>query len=88
MTVATAQQLQAFLARPWARLRALKDRHTAARIADGGADEAFRIAALLRAHAMTMGAVESDAARRADLRAAVRLRELLDRAGRRPRSTR
>lgn len=86
--VPTAPQLQAFLARPWARLRALKDRHHSERIAASGADEAFRIAALLRAHATTMGAIESDTARRADLLAAVSLRKLLDRAGRRPRSAR
>jgi hypothetical protein len=84
----TREQLEAFLGRPWDRLRALKDRHHAAAIAAGGADEAFRVAGLLRAHADAMGAIETDAARRDDLRAAVRLRKLLDRVSRRTRSAR
>ncbi|HEX2685716.1 MAG TPA: hypothetical protein VHN14_03820 [Kofleriaceae bacterium] len=81
----TAQQLRAFLDRPWARLRAAKDRYTAAMIARDGADRAFQLAALLREYAVVMGAHPSPAERRADLDAAVALRRKLDRAGRRSR---
>jgi hypothetical protein len=84
----TVQQLRAFLGRPWTRLRAAKDRHTAAVIARDGADRAFQLAALLRDHAVAMGAHSSPAERRADLDAAVALRRKLDRAGRRPRRAR
>lgn len=84
----TAQQLRAFLERPWARLRAAKDRQTAALIAREGADRAFQLAALLRDHAVAMGAHPSPAERRADLDAAVALRRKLNRAGRRPRRAR
>jgi hypothetical protein len=84
----TARQLRAFLERPWTRLRAAKDRHTAAVIARDGADRAFQLAALLRDHAVAMGAHASPAERRADLDAAVALRRKLDRAGRRPRRAR
>jgi hypothetical protein len=79
----TREQLDAFLARPWARLRVLKDRHHAVAIAAAGADEAFRIAGLLRAHALAMGAVPNRTHQRADLAALVRLKKRLDRASRR-----
>jgi hypothetical protein len=81
--MATRDQLLAFLQRPWHRLRVLKDRHHARVIAKRGADAAFHIAGLLRAHARAMGAAPPDAERRDDLATAVRLRKLLDRAGRR-----
>jgi hypothetical protein len=86
--VTTAAQLEAFLRRPWSRLRVLKDRHHAERTAIGGPDEAFRVAELLRGHARAMGAVETAAARRADLEAAISLRKKLDRASRRLRRAR
>jgi hypothetical protein len=82
------QQLRRVLDRPWARLRAAKDRHTESVIAAEGADRAFALAALLSAHASAMGAGPGDADRRADLDAAVMLRRKLDRAGRRPRRAR
>ena len=81
--VATREQLRAFRDRPWARLRELKDRHTATMIDREGADAAFRLAAILSEHARTMGAVPGAAARSADLAAAVELRRKLDRASRR-----
>jgi len=84
----TRAQLETFLARPWARLRALKDRHHAVVVAAEGADAAFRVAAQLRAHAQAMGADDTPAARREDLAAAVRLRKLLDRVSRRTRRAR
>lgn len=84
----SAQQLRAFLDRPWARLRAAKDRHTASVIAREGEDRAFELAAVLRAHAIAMGAGPSAADRRADLEAAVTLRRKLDGARRRPRRAR
>ena len=86
--VVTAQQLRGFLDRPWARLRVGKDRHTAATIAREGSDRAFQLAEILRTHAVAMGALASDAERRADLEAAVTLRRKLDRARRRPRRPR
>ena len=76
--------LEAFLGRPWDRLRRMKDRHHAV----AGVDESFRLAALLRAHAQQMGGIETPEARRLDLAAAVELRRKLDRAGRRPRRAR
>ena len=86
--MATAEQLREFLARPWARLRIEKDRHTALVIAREGTARAFALAELLRAHALAMGADVSPADRAADLDAAVALRRKLDRAGRRPRRAR
>ncbi|MBL9101833.1 MAG: hypothetical protein JNL82_12795 [Myxococcales bacterium] len=80
----TREELRAFLARPWDRLRVLKDQHNAATIEREGVEAAFRLAASLRAHAKAMGAEPSPADREADLAAAVRLRRLLDRGGRRP----
>lgn len=77
------EQLRRFLARPWARLRQVKDRHTLALVEREGADAAFRLAELLRAHARAMGAEQSRAERDADLVAVVRLKELLERASRR-----
>ena len=84
----TPQQLRAFLDRPWAKLRAAKDRHTAAVIARDGTARAFQLAGILHDHAVAMDALPSPAARRADLDAAVAMRRKLDRAGRRPRRTR
>ncbi|HVV82535.1 MAG TPA: hypothetical protein VHE35_05620 [Kofleriaceae bacterium] len=84
----TAAQLRAFLERPWSRLRAEKDRHTAAVVARDGADRAFAIAEALRRHAAAMGAIPTEADRRADLEAAVDLRRKLARAGRRLRRAR
>lgn len=81
--MATREQLRAFLDRPWARLRELKDRHTAAMIDRDGAGAAFRLAGILSDHARNMGAVSSEAARRDDLAAAVELRRKLDLASRR-----
>lgn len=86
--MATAAQIRAFLDRPWARLRAEKDRHLAARIAEKGADEAFRLAASLIEHARAMGAVQTLEDERADLDSAIRLRKVLDRARGRSRRTR
>jgi hypothetical protein len=86
--VATRAQIQAYLDRPWHRLRVEKDRYLAARIAEMGTDEAFRMAGELNAHARAMGARLSAADRQADLDAAVKLRRILDRAGRRSRRTR
>jgi hypothetical protein len=86
--VATREQVRAFLDRPWHRLRRAKDRYLAARVAEMGADEAFRMAAELNAHARAMGAQWSAADREADLDAAVTLRRILDRAGQRSRRTR
>lgn len=86
--MATPEQLRAFLARPWARLRELKDRHVAEAIAEEGADLAFELAERLRAHAEAMDARPSEIDRAADLATAVRLRRLLDRAGRRSRRAR
>jgi hypothetical protein len=83
----TREQLRAFLDRPWGRLRALKDRHVAGVVAEGGADAAFRLAAALAERAEEAGACQNEEDRAEDLAAAVRLRRLLDRAGRRrPRS--
>ena len=84
----TPQQLRAFLARPWAKLRAAKDQHTAAVVARDGTGRAFQLAELLSDHALTMGAFQSAAERRADLAAAVEIRRKLDRASRRSRRTR
>lgn len=72
----TREQLEQFLARPWDRLRALKDRHHAS----SGPEESFRIAEMLREHARAMGAHQDEQARVDDLLAAVRLKRLLDRA--------
>ena len=79
----TRAQLRAFLDRPWDRLRALKDRHNAETIAREGADAAFAIAAGLRERAEEAGARQSDQDRADDLACAIRIRSLLDRAGRR-----
>lgn len=79
--MATPEQLRAFLARPWARLRALKDRHVASEIERDGTDAAFEMAEGLRAHAEAMSSFPSDADRAEDLATAVHLRRLLDRAG-------
>lgn len=81
----TRDELRAYLERPWARLRALKDRHNARTIERGGADAAFAIAAGLVARAAEAGATRTDAERADDLATAIRLRSLLDRAGRRHR---
>jgi hypothetical protein len=82
-SMATRQQLRAFLDRPWDRLRELKDRHVAEVVARDGADAAFRIAAALRDRAKEAGARQSEQERADDLAAAIRIRRLLDRAGRR-----
>jgi hypothetical protein len=81
--MATADELLAFLARPWSELRAAKDRYTAARLASESADAAFEMAEMLRAHADAMGARLTTRDRNADLAAAVRLKRLLDRASKR-----
>ena len=86
--VTTAAELRAFLARPWGRLRAAKDRHTAAMVAREGAAAAFEVADSLSAHAEAMGAVADEGERAADLAAAVSLRRKLDRASRRRRRAR
>lgn len=84
----TAAELRAFLDRPWDRLRALKDRHTAALVEREGTGAAFRIAASLQEHAAAMGAVPTPAQRADDLATAVRIRKLLDRANQRLRRDR
>ena len=84
----TPAQLRAFLDRPWARLRAAKDQHTAAVIGREGVARAFALAEALRTHAVAMGALPTVAERRADLESAVALRRKLDRAGRRSRRAR
>jgi len=87
-SVATPEQVRAFLDRPWARLRREKDRHVATRVAREGAETGLRMAEGLRAHVVSLGLAPPTADRRADLDAAVRLRRLLDRAGRRRRRAR
>lgn len=84
----TPAELRAFLARPWDRLRVLKDRHNAETVEREGVEAAFRLAELLRAHARAMGALPSPAERADDLAAAVRLKQLLERASRRLQSPR
>ena len=81
----TREQLRAFMERPWSALREGKDRYNAAHVAREGADEAFRVAEELAAHAREMNAVANHAD---DLEAAVRLKELIDRASRRLRRAR
>lgn len=81
--MATREQLRAFLDRPWERLRELKDRHNANLVALDGADAAFAMEAALAARAAAAGATCTDDDRADDLATAVRLRRLLDRAGRR-----
>lgn len=66
----------------------LKDRHNAQTVEREGVEAAFRLAALLRAHAKAMGALPSAAERADDLAAAVRLKQLLEHASRRLQSTR
>ncbi|KAB2896290.1 MAG: hypothetical protein F9K40_14765 [Kofleriaceae bacterium] len=86
--MATPEQVRAFLDRPWVRLRREKDRTIAARVAREGAESGLRMATQLRLHVEALGLALTDADRRADLEAAVRLRRLLDRAGRRQRRAR
>jgi hypothetical protein len=86
--VATAEYLRSYLDRPWWRARRAKDQYVAQLVAVKGADEAFRLAATLDDHARAMGAVYSADERRQDLEAAIRMRRLLDRAGRRSRRPR
>lgn len=86
--VTTPEQLRAFLARPWDRLRELKDRHNMETVQREGVEAAFRMAEALREHAELMGAVPTAEDRAEDLAAAVRLKQLLDRAGRRLQGTR
>jgi hypothetical protein len=81
--VTTRQQLRAFLDRPWARLRELKDQHVSELVAREGADAAFRLAEGLRARAEEAGARQTVEDRADDLATAIRIRRLLDRAGRR-----
>jgi hypothetical protein len=84
----TRNELRAYLDRPWARLRALKDRHNAQTVEREGADRAFAIAIGLSVRAAEAGALPTDAERADDLAVAVRIRSLLDRAGRRHRHAR
>jgi hypothetical protein len=79
----TPDELRTFLARPWDRLRVLKDQHNAATIEREGVEAALRLAEILREHAKAMGAELSPAERGDDLAAAVRLKRLIDRASRR-----
>ncbi|MCC7383400.1 MAG: hypothetical protein IT384_16300 [Deltaproteobacteria bacterium] len=78
----TEQNLRAFLDRPWAQLRALKDQHTAGLLDRRGAGALIQMGEQLRARAREAGAWPSERDRAEDLASHVRLRRLLDRAGR------
>jgi hypothetical protein len=82
-SMTTRAELHAYLARPWDRLRASKDRHVAELVEREGADAAFAIAAGLATRAVEAGAKPTDDDRADDLATAVRIRRLLDRACRR-----
>jgi len=79
--MATREQLRAFLDRPWERLRELKDLHNAKVVADD-AEAALAMGEALAQRAEEAGARFTEEDRAADLATAIRLRRLLDRAGR------
>jgi hypothetical protein len=78
--MATRSEVEAFLARPWGRLRRNKDQWTG-KLAEGG--DLLGLADTLRAHGLALGLTETAQARRDDLENLVRLKRRLDLASQR-----
>jgi hypothetical protein len=78
-----ADDLRSFARRDWAAIGRSRLDYWAKRYADEGDGPARRAATLLHEHALSIGAPMADEHHRAgDLAAHLRVRELLDRAGR------
>lgn len=81
--MSTRSELEAFLARPWRRLRRSKDVWTSKLASAGAVDDLLDLSDALRAHAATLGLTEDPRARRDDLDHLVRLKKRLDLASQR-----
>lgn len=76
-----AEDVKAFLNRPWDELRRRKDRHNRERVERLGPEEALRLADELRRWAREVRGPPSKQERAADLAVHIQMRKLLDRTG-------
>ena len=79
LLVMRAEDLRAFLDRPWDRLRAKKDAHQARRLSAAGADASFALAESLRVFSEEVGGQWRRDSRKQDLADLLFLKQRLER---------